>query len=127
MTKPQKRKPAAERDYIPVTVPFKATPTGETPGIAQWAHRAIWTDRMLTTLLEDEVKGGKWHTLIDKVYSQLNLFCSAGKVLGKQGAAGVDRQTVEDFAQQEGEELERLHDQLRDGTYRPALVRRTWI
>ena len=25
----------------------------------QWAHRAVWTDRMLETLLEDKVRGGK--------------------------------------------------------------------
>jgi RNA-directed DNA polymerase len=129
MTKPPNKKHAAKkrRDYIPVTVPFAATPTGETPGIAQWAHRAVWTDRMLDTLLQNKVKGGKWHTLIDKVFSELNLFCSAHQVLGKKGAAGVDRQTVEQFAEQEREELNRLHQQLRDGSYRPALVRRVWI
>jgi RNA-directed DNA polymerase len=82
---------------------------------------------MLDTLLQDKVKGGKWHTLIDKVFSELNLFCSAHKVLGKKGAAGVDRQTVEHFAEHEREELNRLGQQLRDGNYRPAPVRRTWI
>ena len=61
---------------------------------------------MLATLLENKVRGGKWHTLIDKVFSELNLFCSARKVLGKKGAAGVDRQTVEDFAEHEREELQ---------------------
>lgn len=133
MTKSQNRKqPAKQRDYIPVTVPFSATLTGETSdfvprSIDQWAHRAVWTDRMLATLLENKVRGGKWHTLIDKVFSKLNLFCSARKVLGKKGAAGVDRQTVDDFAEQEREELQRLGEQLRDGTYRPAPVRRTWI
>jgi RNA-directed DNA polymerase len=127
MTKSQKRKSADKRDYLPVTVPFAATPTGETLGTDQWAHRAVWTDRMLATLLENKVKGGKWHTLIDKVFSELNLFCSANKVLGKKGAAGVDRQTVDDFAEQEWEELQRLHEQLRDSTYRPAAVRRAWI
>jgi RNA-directed DNA polymerase len=129
MDKPQKRKPAAkrQRDYIPVTVPFAATPAGETPGIDQWAHRAVWTDRMLATLLENKVRGGKWHTLIDKVYRQLNLFCSARQVLGKKGAAGVDRQTVEDFAEHDREELQRLEAQLREGSYVPAAVRRTWI
>ena len=135
MTKPQNRRhaksnagrPTKPRDYSPVTVPFAATPAGETPTIDGWAHRAVWTDRMLATLLEDKVRGGRWHTLIDKVFSKLNLFCSAGKVLGKKGAAGVDRQTVEDFAEHEREELQRLHEQLRDGTYRPAAVRRTWI
>jgi RNA-directed DNA polymerase len=82
---------------------------------------------MLATLLEDKVRGGKWHTLIDKVFRELNLFCSARKVLGKQGAAGVDRQTVEDFAKHDREELQRLQTQLRDGSYAPAAVRRTWI
>jgi len=129
MTRSRNRKPARkrQRDYIPDTVPFAATPAGETPGIDRWAHRAVWTDRMLTTLLEDKVRGGRWHTLIDKVYSELNLFCSAGKVLGKQGAAGVDRQTVEDFAEHEREELQWLQTQLREGTYAPSAVRRTWI
>jgi RNA-directed DNA polymerase len=73
------------------------------------------------------VRGGKWHTLIDKVYRQLNLFCSARQVLGKKGAAGVDRQTVEDFAEHDREELQRLEAQLREGSYVPAAVRRTWI
>jgi len=127
MTKSPKRKPADGQDYIPITVPFAATPAGETTGVGQWAHRAIWTDRMLATLLENKVRGGKWHALIDKVYRELNLFCSARKVLGKKGAAGVDRQTVGDFAEHERQELHRLHQQLRDGTYRPAAVRRTWI
>ena len=60
MTKSQNRRPPAEkrRDYIPVTVPFAATPAGETPGIDQWAHRAVWTDRMLETLLHNKVRGG---------------------------------------------------------------------
>jgi RNA-directed DNA polymerase len=129
MAKPPNKKLAAakQRDYHPVTVPFSATPPGETLGIDQWAHRAVWTDRMLDTLLQSKVRGGKWHTLIDKVFSDLNLFCSAGKVLGKKGAAGVDRQTVEDFAEQEREELDRLGRQLRDDSYRPAPVRRAWI
>ena len=68
---------------------------------------------MLATLLEDKVRGGKWHTLIDKVFCELNLFYSAHKVLGKKGAAGVDRQTVKDFAEHEREELQRLQAQLR--------------
>jgi RNA-directed DNA polymerase len=82
---------------------------------------------MLETLLQDKVKGGKWHTLIDKAYGKLTLFCAARKVLGKKGAAGVDRQTVDDFDERQHEELQRLHEQLRDGSYRPAAVRRTWI
>ena len=81
---------------------------------------------MLATL-ESGVKGGKWHTLIDKVIDPKNLFLSARKVLGKAGAAGVDHQTVEDFSAQSWPELQRLHQELRADSYRPALVRRAWI
>jgi len=127
MTDPKGRKPARKRDYIPVTVPFAATPAGETPSIAQWAHPAVWTERMLATLLENKVRGGKWHTLMDKVFSECNLFSAARKVVGKKGAAGVDRQTVEDFDENARQELRRMHEQLRNGTYMPSPVKRTWI
>jgi RNA-directed DNA polymerase len=82
---------------------------------------------MLTTLVENQVKGGRWHTLIDKVYGDLNLFYSAHRVLGKKGAAGVDHQTVEDFAAVERRELVWLQQRLREGTYTPAAVKRVWI
>lgn len=48
-------------------------------------------------------------------------------MLGNEGAAGVDRLTVEDFDEHLTTELDRLHQQLREGTYHPAPVRRTWI
>lgn len=115
------------KERLPERVPILATPAGETLGIAQWAHRAVWTDRMLETLLKNKVKGGKWHALFDKVYSELNLFTSARTVLGKKGAAGVDQQTVDDFAEHERGEIRSLHEQLRQKRYRPSPVRRVWI
>lgn len=121
MTEPGKKK-----DLARITVPFKATPIRETPSIAQWAHPQVWTERMLATLQEG-VKGGKWHTLIDKVYDPRNLYNAARKVVYKKGAPGVDRQTVEDFTEQERKELDRLHENLRNDTFQPAAVRRTWI
>jgi len=124
---PTRQASTLRRDYIPVTVPFSATQAGEPPGIDQWAHRAVWTDRMVATLLADKVRGGKWHTLMDKVYCSLNLSCSAQKVLGKNGAAGVDWQTCSEFAEHEQAELDRLQEELGDGTYRPAAVLRRWI
>lgn len=129
MTEPAKRRTRTNqgRSYIPVTVPFAATPAGEPPNIRQWAHRGVWSERMLTTLLEDRVKGGKWHTLIDKVFSDLNLYTSAHRVLGNKGAPGVDGQTTKDFAEHERAELRRLQEQLKQGTYRPASVKRAWI
>src|SRR6056297_3991405 len=121
MAKPRKRK-----DYTPVTVPFAATPTGEPPEIPQWAHPAVWTDRVLDTL-NVGVRGGKWHTLIDKVFDKRNLYASARKVTGKKGAAGVDHQGTGDFSERAMAEIDRLHEQLRGDLYRPLGVRRTWI
>jgi len=115
-----------ERDYEPVTVPFAATPAGEPPSVKDWANPCVWTDRMLTTL-QQGVRGGKWHTLIDKVYAPSNLFTASSKVVGNEGAAGVDHQSVEDFAANAPDEEKRLHDALRTDTYRPQAVLRVWI
>jgi RNA-directed DNA polymerase len=65
--------------------------------------------------------------LIDKVFDVRNLDSAARKVVYKKGAPGVDRQTVEDFDEQERQELENLQHQLREDTYRTSPVRRAWI
>jgi RNA-directed DNA polymerase len=82
---------------------------------------------MLTTLLENKVRGGKWHTLYDKVMSRQNLYFSAMKVIGKKGAAGVDQQTVDEFLEQRWPELDQLQQELVDESYRPYPVRRVEI
>jgi len=115
-----------ERDYEPVTVPFAATPAGEPPTIRDWANPSVWTDRMLTTL-EQGVRGGKWHTLTDKVYAPLNLYAASRKVISNGGAAGVDHQTVMEFEAHDRVELDRLHEALRTNAYRPQAVQRVWI
>ena len=115
-----------ERKYEPVTVPFAASPAGEPPSVRDWANPSVWTDRMLDAL-EQGVRGGKWHTLIDKVWAPLNLFVASRQVIGNAGAAGIDHQTVEDFAVKSHEERARLEGSLRSGTYRPQSVRRVWI
>ena len=81
---------------------------------------------MLTTL-EQGVRGGRWHTLIDKVYAPLNLWAASGQVIGNQGAAGVDHQTVARFLARREQELDRLHEALRTDSYRPQAVQRVWI
>jgi len=81
----------------------------------------------MLTALEQGVRGGKWHTLIDKVYQPINLWAASLQVLGNQGAAGVDHQTVEDFSEREFAETERLAEELRTEQYRPHAVRRVWI
>jgi RNA-directed DNA polymerase len=81
----------------------------------------------MLTALEQGVRGGRWHTLSDKVYQPMTLLLASTKVLGNQGAAGVDHQTVEDFGIRAMAELERLAEELRTEQYRPHAVRRVWI
>jgi RNA-directed DNA polymerase len=82
---------------------------------------------MLTTLLENKVKGGKWHALIDKVYAPLNLYTAARKVTGKKKAAGVDGQSCEAFEEHLLVETRKLSEEIKAQTYRPSAVRRVHI
>jgi RNA-directed DNA polymerase len=82
---------------------------------------------MLTTLLENKVKGGKWHALIDKVYAPLNLYTAARKVTGKKKSAGVDGQSCDDFEEHLRAETRQLSEEIKAQTYRPSPVRRVHI
>lgn len=77
--------------------------------------------------LEDGVKGGVWFSLMDKVYAPKNLLAAWKRVARNRGAAGIDRETVEAFSAQAVSSLKWLHEQVRDGSYRPMPVRRCWI
>ena len=91
-----------------------------------WVEPSVWTDRMLTAL-ENGVKGGKWFSLIDKVYAEWPLTRAATIVSSKEGCAGVDHVTIDAFFERKRENLEHLSRTLQDGTYRPQSVKRTWI
>ena len=45
----------------------------------EWTEAAVWTERMLATL-EGGIKGGKWFSLIDKVWKLENLQRAVQKV-----------------------------------------------
>lgn len=113
-------------EEIPATVPETATPAGDVRARWEWAEPAVWTDRMLTAL-ENGVRGGRWFTLIDKVYATGNLQRAFERVKANAGAPGVDHQTVEMFEARLEENLERIAQSLQGGTYRPQPVRRVWI
>ena len=81
---------------------------------------------MLATLATG-VKGGKWHSLIDKLYPIPTLRAAFAAVSANQGAAGVDRVTIERYASDLDANLERLSEALRTGTYRPQAIRRHYI
>ena len=109
--------------------PVAATPTqaGEARDPWWWVERTVWTERMLTRLTDRELANRVWFTLVDKTYAPVNLGSAFQKVWANGGSAGADKQTVAHFARQAESELTRLHEQLRDGTYRPQPVRRAWI
>jgi RNA-directed DNA polymerase len=77
--------------------------------------------------LEQGVKGGRWFSLIDKVYAPRTLAAAWHQVKARDGAGGVDRQTVEQFDVQADSYLSGLSEALRTGAYVPQPVRRRWI
>lgn len=104
----------------------RTKPDGDVRARWAWTERSVWTDRMLTAL-EMGVKGGRWHSLIDKVSAEANLFGSFTQVARNKGAAGVDHMTIDQFAQGLMPRLDRLSQTLAEGTYHPQDVRRAWI
>ena len=109
----------------PATVPL-AQQAGEKPAPWRWVEPSVWTIRMLTAL-EQGVEGGKWFRLFDKVFSERNLLASLQQVASKDGAAGVDHVTTQEFVRQLPDSLWELSDQIRGGTYQPQAVRRVQI
>lgn len=110
----------------PAEVSGKTKQAGEVRARWKWTEPSVWTERMLTAL-ERGVRGGKWFSLIDKVYKAENLEASFKKVKANKGAAGVDHQTIEMFEANLGKNLEKISEGLRLGTYRPQGIRRVEI
>jgi RNA-directed DNA polymerase len=92
-----------------------------------WVERGVWTEHMLTRLASSESADRVWFRLWDKTSAPANLHRAFQKVWRNGGSAGADEQTVAHFGRRAEEELQWLHEQLRDGTYRPQPVRRAWI
>jgi RNA-directed DNA polymerase len=109
--------------------PVAATPNqaGDTRDPWGWVERSVWTERMLSRLTTSEPANRVWFSMVDKTYAPANLHSAFQKVWVNGGSAGADAQTVAHFGRQAEAELARLHEQLRDGTYRPQPVRRAWI
>lgn len=91
-----------------------------------WVEASVWTDRMVSAL-ENGVKGGRSHSLMDKVFAPDTLEAAWDKVRVNDGAAGVDRQSIERFEANEDKYLSELSAALREGSYRPQPVRRVEI
>jgi RNA-directed DNA polymerase len=114
------------KEAEPVAVSARTKRAGEILLRWGWVEPSVWTERMLTAL-EEGVKGGKWFSLIDKVYHEATLRAAAGQVAANQGAPGVDHVTIARFQERRDENLKNLSEQLRQGRYRPQSIRRHYI
>jgi RNA-directed DNA polymerase len=117
-----------KKEERPAVVAETPTQAGEA-GILEkwrWTEPSVWTERMLTAL-ERGVKGGKWFSLMDKVYSWGNLESAWEKVKANKGAAGVDEQSLESFQANCERYLGELQRDLRDDLYKAKPVKRVWI
>ena len=69
----------------------------------------------------------KVHSLIDKVYQRKNLEMAWEMVKANRGRGGVDGQSLEGFAAQLDQQLDRLQSELKEDVYRPQPVRQVQI
>jgi RNA-directed DNA polymerase len=91
-----------------------------------WVEASVWTERMVSALVNG-VKGGKWFSVMDKVYAPATLQAAWQRVQANRGAAGVDGQSIERFAARAEDYLGELREALRTGHYRPQAVKRVEI
>lgn len=121
--------PSNERggEAKPAAVPAQPDKqAGESLCAIHKAERGVWSEKMLRTLARG-VKGGKWFSLIDKVYSERTLSLAWEKVRSNAGACGVDGITIARFEKDSQERLLTVREHLKDGSYQPKPVKRVRI
>lgn len=91
-----------------------------------WTEAAVWTRPMLVAL-ERGIEGGRWYSLNDKVGSAANLEAAWQKVKRNKGAAGPDRQSVEQYERRAKAEQEAAQKGIREGSWKPQPARRVMI
>jgi len=120
MTRDEPDRPAA------VTGPTPPKQAGDIRDRWEWVEQSVWTERMLTRL-EGSEPTTVWFGLWDKVIAPRNLQAAFWSVWRKEGAPGVDGQTVKQFEAQETAQLARLREELHAKRYRRQPARRVWI
>lgn len=99
---------------------------GNSPENWSWVEGCVWTEAMLAAL-GNGVKGGKWFSLMDKVYAPKTLARAWQRVQANAGACGVDQMSVEIFATNAQNYLTELGQAMRTGSYEPQAIRRVPI
>jgi len=77
----------------------KAKQGREVPPQWEWTQAGVWTERMLATL-EGGIKGGKWFSLIDKVWKMDNLQRAVQKVAQGKSQKKADGRKCRQYAQE---------------------------
>ena len=118
-------------EKAPVEVGNNPIQAGETitilpTGWYSWVESCVWTQSMSIALLRG-VKGGKWFSLIDKVFKPANLLSAFNRVKKNQGTAGIDHVSINDFEKKLEENLERLQTGLEENKYTPQAIKRVEI
>src|SRR5258708_33870084 len=103
-------------------VPARATRGAEARDWS-WVEASVWTERMVSAL-ENGVKGGRWYSLMDKVYAPDTLEAAWNKVRVNDGAAGVEGQSLARVPAQEGRYLTEPDTPVPRGSYRPQTGKR---
>ena len=106
-------------------VPARATQGAEARNWS-WVEDTVWTERMVSALVNG-VKGGRWYSLMDKVFAPDTLDAAWERVSANEGAAGVDGQSIKRFEAHAELYLTELSTALRNGSYRPQPIRRVEI
>jgi len=105
-----------KREEPSVSVPERDKQAEEDLWQRHKAERGVWTEPMLAAL-ERGLKGNKWFSLIDKVWSGKTLELAWEKVKSNAGACGVDGITVDRFAKDSQNRLLVVNEQLKRGIY----------
>lgn len=91
-----------------------------------WVEGSVWTEQMLATLSKG-IKGGKWYSLIDKVWKEENLDSAIEAVIRNKGGAGVDGMGTEVLKEKRMQIRIKVQRELKERSYRPRPVKRVWI
>jgi RNA-directed DNA polymerase len=98
----------------------------EVPPQWEWTEASVWTERMLATL-ERGITGGKWHSLIDKVWKMENLQRAVQKVAEGKSPRKPDGRRCRQYAEQSARRLPALQRNIQSGQYWPQPAQRVWI
>lgn len=92
----------------------------------EWTEASVWTERMLATL-ERGITGGKWFSLMDKVWKMENLQRAVKKVAEGKSPKKPDGRRCRQYAEQSAKRLPALQRSIRNAEYQPQPAKRVWI